>query len=78
MPRPFLLAMALLGPGAGNLAAEQPPSDHATWRWAVSSILASQRADDQAPESLGATDFHQHFERYAPNGLPEATVAIGR
>lgn len=83
MPRPFVLSIALLGLGASQMGAsplgpEETPSDPSTWRWTVASILAQQRADDQAPEPLGATDFHQRYERYAPNGLPDPTLASNR
>lgn len=74
MIRPILLSFALSGLGAAGLGADsgaQTPSDIATWRWNVSTILEAQRNSD----GVGATPaktFAQRYERYSALGRPEA------
>jgi hypothetical protein len=52
------------GPGTGG--------DPSTWRWHVSSILASQGDTTSRQTETVAAAFNQRYERYTPLGLPQA------
>ena len=73
MFKPFLLSFALAGLSAASIGADSVspnPSDVATWRWSVNTILDAQRNST----SLGATqagNFGQRYERYSELGQPE-------
>lgn len=75
MFRPFLLSFALAGFGAASIGVDsvsQNPSDVATWRWNVNTILDAQRNSN----GVGATqseNFGQRYERYSELGQPEAS-----
>jgi hypothetical protein len=75
MLRPFLLSFALAGLSAASIGADsvsQNPSDVATWRWSVNTILDAQRNSN----GLGATqpgNFGQGYERYSALGQPETS-----
>ena len=45
MVRPFLLALIVVGAGASSVGEVNQPSDVATWRWQVATILDAQRSD---------------------------------
>ena len=71
MLRQLVLSLAMIGLYGGTVGGDEKAPDIATWRWHVSGILEAQRAD---PPYQLATDaaFRQSYERYAPNGMPEA------
>ena len=80
MRKSLILALTAIGGGVGYAAgvtevATGPTTDNSsTWRWHVSSILASQSsATSNAVEVgvLGAEAFTQRYERYTPLGLPQ-------
>ena len=70
MLRQFLTSLAMIGLYATAVGGEDTPRDIATWRWHVDVIRDAQRAD--APLTIGDYDFRQQYERFAPNGMPEA------
>ena len=45
MLRPFLLALIVVGAGASSVGEVTRPSDVATWRWQVATILDAQRSE---------------------------------
>ncbi len=45
MLRPFLLALIVVGAGASSVGEVTQPSDVATWRWQVATILDAQRGE---------------------------------
>jgi hypothetical protein len=73
MLRPFLLSLVIVGAGASSVGEVTQPSDVATWRWQVATILDAQRGEaDSAlasPDAVGGYD--QRYQRY--QGQP-ATV----
>ena len=48
MLRPFLLALIVVGAGASSVGEVNQPSDVATWRWQVATILDAQRGEADA------------------------------
>jgi hypothetical protein len=81
MRKSLILALTAIGGGVGyaagvsEVATGPSTDDSSTWRWHVSSILASQDKErSQAMETvgvLGAEAFSQRYERYTPLGLPQ-------
>jgi hypothetical protein len=81
MRKSLILVLTALGGGASYAAgvteAATGPGmdDPSTWRWQVSSILASQSDAASRPiATVGALDadaFDQRYERYTPLGLPD-------
>ena len=45
MLRPFLLSLIVVGAGASSVGEVNQPSDVATWRWQVATILDAQRGE---------------------------------
>jgi hypothetical protein len=77
MLRQFLLSLALIGLFATSVGGDEQGPDVATWRWHENTILNAQRADP--PLTIGAAyDFRQKYERYAPNGMPEAPHGLAK
>ncbi len=75
MPKPFVMALAILGFGVSGVGADQPSSNPSTWRYAISTILQAQRADARFSDAVGsvaAADFGQRYQRYSATGQPEA------
>jgi hypothetical protein len=81
MRKSLILVLIALGGGASyaagvtEVATGPGMDDPSTWRWQVSSILASQSDAASRPiATVGALDadaFDQRYERYTPLGLPE-------
>jgi hypothetical protein len=81
MRKSLILALTAIGGGVGyaagvsEVATGPSTDDSSTWRWHVSSILASQgeaRAQGLVTVGvLGAEVFSQRYERYTPLGLPQ-------
>jgi hypothetical protein len=81
MRKSLILVLTALGGGASyaagvtEVATGPGMDDPSTWRWQVSSILASQSYAASRPiGTVGALDadaFDQRYERYTPLGLPE-------
>ena len=78
MLRPFLLALIVVGAGVSSVGDVTQPSDVATWRWQVATILDAQRSEaDSAlvsPADGGAYD--QRYQRYEGQGQP-APATVG-
>ncbi|MGA2486818.1 MAG: hypothetical protein ABSF49_12630 [Roseiarcus sp.] len=78
MLRPFLLALIVVGAGASSVGEVTQPSDVATWRWQVATILDAQRGEaDSAlvsPAAAGAYD--QHYQRYDGQGQPAPATTV--
>ena len=76
MLRPFLLALIVVGAGASSVGEVTQPSDVATWRWQVATILDAQRgqADSGSASSAAAGAYGQRYERYGDQGQPAATI----
>jgi hypothetical protein len=75
MLRPFLLALIVVGAGASSVGEVKQPSDVATWRWQVATILDAQRGEassESAPSALTSA-YGQRYERYEGAGQPTAT-----
>ena len=72
MLRQLVLSLAMIGLYGGTVGGDEKAPDIATWRWHVSGILSAQHADPVGRVTLGSYDFRQRYERYAPNGMPEA------
>jgi hypothetical protein len=82
MRKSLILVLIAIGGGASyaagvtEVATGPSTDDPSTWRWQVSSILASQNDAALRPiATVGALDadaFDQRYERYTPLGLPEA------
>ncbi len=73
MLRPLLLSFIIIGAGATGVGEAPQPSDVATWRWQVSSILDAQRADDNSAIVSPVTEgYDQHYQRYEGQGQPAA------
>jgi len=77
MRKSLILVATAIGGGVGyaagvtELATGPGTDDPATWRWHVSSILASQGdAASRHPETLAAA-FNQRYERYTTSGSPQ-------
>jgi len=72
MLRPFLLALIVVGAGASSVGEVTQPSDVATWRWQVATILDAQRGDANSGlvSSVAASAYGQHYERYEGQGQP--------
>lgn len=79
MLRPFLLALIVVGAGASSVGDVTQPSDVATWRWQVATILDAQRSKaDTGLASPAATDaYDQRYQRYEGQGQP-APATVGR
>ena len=81
MRKSLILALTAIGGGVGyaagvtEVATGPTTDDSSTWRWHVSSILASQgNTNSHGMETvgvLGAEAFNQRYERYTPLGLPQ-------
>ena len=78
MLRPFLLALIVVGAGVSSVGEVTQPSDVATWRWQVATILDAQRGEaDSAlvlPAAAGAYD--QHYQRYDGQGQPAPATTV--
>jgi len=72
MLRPFLLALVVVGAGASSVGEGNRPSDVATWRWEVATILDAQRGgtDSGLPSNPGADAYGQRYQRYEGQGQP--------
>ena len=58
--------------GVTEVATGTGMDDPSTWRWQVSSILATQ-SDTAAQRAETVADaFSQRYERYTPSGLPRS------
>jgi hypothetical protein len=61
--------------GVTEVATGPSMDEPSTWRWQISSILASQSdATSRRAEAVGVVDadaFNQRYERYTPLGLPQ-------
>jgi hypothetical protein len=68
----IVLATAMFGTFGGAVGGDEQAPDVATWRWHVTGILEAQRGKSPGQVTIGAYDFRQRYERYAPNGMPEA------
>jgi len=77
MLRPFLLGLIVVGAGASSVGDVTQPSDVATWRWQVATILDAQRGEaDSAVVSPAAGVYDQRYQRYEGQGQPApATVS---
>jgi hypothetical protein len=81
MRKSLILALTAIGGGVGyaagltEVATGPSTDDSSTWRWHVSSILASQSdAHSRGVEALGvlgAQAFNQRYERFTTLGLPQ-------
>jgi hypothetical protein len=81
MRKSLILAITAIGGGVGyaagvtEVATGPTTDDSSTWRWHVSSILATQgNTTSHGMETvgvLGAEAFNQRYERYTPLGLPQ-------
>jgi hypothetical protein len=74
MIRPIVISLAMMGLAVSAVGADGQNSSPATWRWHVSRILATQRADSEALPIVDARAFGQRYERYSPVGLPEPST----
>ena len=75
MLRPFLLSLVLVGAGASSVGDVSQPSDVATWRYQVSSILNAQN-DEGGVIVSPAVGYDQNYQRYEGEGRPASgTVA---
>jgi hypothetical protein len=70
MLRPFLLALIVVGAGASSVGEVTQPSDVATWRWQVATILDAQRGEDDSALVSPADVFAQRYQRYEGQGQP--------
>jgi hypothetical protein len=81
MRKSLILVATAIGGGVGyaagvtEVATGPGAADPSTWRWQVSSILATQGdATSRHLETVGVLDaqaFDQRYERYTPLGLPQ-------
>jgi hypothetical protein len=69
MLRPFLLSLIVVGVGASNVGEGSQPSDVATWRYQVSSILDAQH-DGGGVASAAVGGYAQAYDRYDGQGRP--------
>jgi len=76
MLRPFLLALIVIGAGASSVGEVTQPSDVATWRWQVATILDAQRSEANSglasPAAAGA--YGQRYQRFEGQGQPAPTT----
>lgn len=78
MRKSLILVATAIGGGVGyaagvtEVATGPGTGDPSTWRWHVSSILASQGDTASRPAETVAAAFNQRYERYTPSGLPQA------
>ena len=76
MLRPFLLSLILVGAGASSVGEVKQPSDVATWRYEVSSILEAQHGEGRAVLSPAVGGYEQGYDRYDGLGRPASgTIA---
>ena len=64
MLRPFLLSLILVGAGASSVGEVKQPSDVATWRYEVSSILEAQHDEGSVVLSPTVGGYDQDYVRY--------------
>ena len=76
MLRPFLLSLVLVGAGPSSVGEVNQPSDVATWRYEVSSILDAQHDERSSLVSPAVSGYDQGNDRYEGEG-PAATGPIG-
>jgi hypothetical protein len=75
MLRPVLLSLILIGAGASSVGEVKQPSDVATWRYQVSSILDAQH-DEGGVIVSPAVGYDQDYQRYEGQGRPaNGTIA---
>jgi hypothetical protein len=74
MIRPFLLALIVVGAGASSVGDVSQPSDVATWRWQIATILEAQRDESGLMSPATASAYGQHYERYEGQGQPAAVI----
>ncbi len=74
--RPFLLALIVVGAGASSIGEGARPSDVATWRWQVATILDAQRGEADSALTSPAGAFDQRYQRYESQGQP-APATVG-
>ncbi len=75
MLRPFLLALIIVSAGASSVGEVDRPSDVATWRWQVATILDAQRGEaDTGLASPAAGAYGQRYQRYEGQGQPAPTT----
>jgi len=74
MLRPFLLALIIVGAGASSVGEVTRPSDVATWRWQVATILAAQRGETDSGLAPSASAYGQRYDRYEGQGQPTAPI----
>ena len=82
MRKSLILPLIAIGGGASyaagvtEVASGSVPNDPSTWRWQVTSILATQNdAAARRVQAIGVADadvFNQRYERYTPLGLRQA------
>jgi hypothetical protein len=70
MLRPFLLALIVVGAGASSVGEVTQPSDVATWRWQVATILDAQRGETDSATRAAASAYDQRYDRYEGQGQP--------
>ena len=70
MLRPFLLSLIVVGVGASNVGEGSQPSDVATWRYQVSSILEAQHDEGGVVVSPAVGGYAQAYDRYDGQGRP--------
>ncbi|MGA2492223.1 MAG: hypothetical protein ABSF67_04650 [Roseiarcus sp.] len=76
MLRPFLLSLILVGAGASSVGEARQPSDVATWRYQVSSILDAQHDEGGLIVSPAVGGYDQDYQRYEGQGRPASgTIA---
>jgi hypothetical protein len=68
----LIVAAATIGTYRGAVSGDEQAPDIATWRWHVNAILQAQRTGPPGGLEIGVYDFRQKYERYGPNGMPEA------
>jgi hypothetical protein len=77
MRKSLVLVVTALGSGVGyaagvtEVATGTGTDDPSTWRWQVSSILATQTDTTAQRGETVAQAFNQRYERYTPLGLPQ-------
>jgi hypothetical protein len=70
MLRQVLTSLAMISLHATTVGGDVQAPDIATWRWHVDGILDVQRAEPMV--TVGAYDIGQQYQRFEPNGMPEA------
>jgi len=77
MLRPFLLSLIVVGAGASSVGEVTQPSDVATWRWQIATILDAQRGEADSAVVSPATvgDYDQRYQRYEGQGQPAPATA---